>query len=371
MSHFTQSTVYTFSSDPKLCEAWQTIIIRDAVSNPFLLHGILAISAQHLASLPRPSGVTFDYERHFRHHQDAAITQYREALQSFHVLENEEFAAHSETPWMAGPVFALSVIIAIIAVAGVSDSLLSPAAINDLVHDEPDSRNTEGLSSGDGSTAGDASKHDAVLSSIVSIFVTIRGTRSLVSAAHAQNIFRDTVYRFLMDPYKGKGNLTYLSCSAHISTWYARLKTACLDDLIDTRDSHSHDEYQLCVSAIDELEYIHREAISLLEEKKKLSEASDTQKGASTDPDIGWFLKWTALVSHGFLSLLRRRSPASLVILAQFAAICGQAEHQWYLRNWVSNAIAAIEYALGDGKAREWVSRIVSTWAVDSRLDTE
>lgn len=367
MSNFTTSTVYTFSSDALLREAWQTVIIRDAVSNPFLLHGILAISAQHLASQVRPADVNFDYERQFRYHQDAAINQYLKALESFHVQENEEFAAHSESPWTVGPLFALSVIIVIIAVAGVSDSLLSPAALHDLAGDETGNRRRQSSTSTSVSTNQNFDKHEEVLGNIISIFVTIRGTRSLVSAVHAQNVYRDSVYRFLIDPYRGIGSISSLPSLMHISDCYKLLKTTCLNDLINRADDNCDEEYQLCRSAVDDLEYVHREAIGLLEAKTRLEANINSDNDAATCPDIGWFLKWTAMVSHGFLSLLRRRTPSSLVILAQFAAICGLAEHQWYLRNWVRNVIGAIDHILECGKGRDWLSRIVTRWGTDSR----
>ncbi|KAH6867260.1 hypothetical protein B0T10DRAFT_534301 [Thelonectria olida] len=66
MGHFTSSTARIISSRTEVLQLWQTVIPEEAITCPFLVHGMLALSAMHLASLrssqrrrPEASGQVF------------------------------------------------------------------------------------------------------------------------------------------------------------------------------------------------------------------------------------------------------------------------------------------------------------------------
>ncbi|KAM0542426.1 hypothetical protein ACHAPJ_012788 [Fusarium lateritium] len=365
MNHFTRRTVYTFSSYPTLVDAWHTII-RDAVSQPFLLHGILAISALHLASKPRhPDGneenhdfTTHDYIRAFRYHQNEAIPQYRKILQSFDLVGDEEFGLRSREPWPAGPAYAMGFLTGMTAAAEVSDN--SPSMY--LEQDEDD-MTAASVTASPAHSPGvqEAARLEAIFNRFMSIFIATRGVRAVVKAALEAGTFQNTVYRHLIGPVKESDFLPAVPMEAEFSVWYDRLRTECLDDLVNDAS-----EREICIAAIFCLQEVHNGATRLLEFKGE--RLGHVQKDKRLLYDFGWLLKWTAIVGQEFLALVRERHDAALVILTQFAAICDMAEDEWYMKNWVENAIDAIRHMLGPGKAMEWVDKIAHRWTSEEAV---
>ncbi|KFY24077.1 hypothetical protein V491_02297 [Pseudogymnoascus sp. VKM F-3775] len=68
LHHYTTSTYHTLRSDPVQRTLWQMTVCEIGFSNEFVLRGILAIAALHLASL-RPSEKDFYIERGIMHHE--------------------------------------------------------------------------------------------------------------------------------------------------------------------------------------------------------------------------------------------------------------------------------------------------------------
>ncbi|KAI9852215.1 MAG: hypothetical protein M1838_001452 [Thelocarpon superellum] len=102
LHHFSTVTCFTLSDLPAVQSIWQIVVPQEGFSQPFLLRGILALSAQHLAML-RP-----DAARHYQieatMHQDAALGFFRPAL------------AHVR-PANCNTLFALSALLVILAFA--------------------------------------------------------------------------------------------------------------------------------------------------------------------------------------------------------------------------------------------------------------
>ncbi|KAF4972013.1 hypothetical protein FSARC_1343 [Fusarium sarcochroum] len=361
MSHFTTRTVYTFSSYPTLVNAWQTII-RDAVSQPFLLHGILAIAALHLASTPRyPDDdddddnefTTHEYIRAFQYHQSEAIPQYRKILQSFDLIGDAEFDIRSREPWPAGPAYAMGFLTGMTAAAEVSDN--SPSIYLEQERD--------GMTAASAITPpahspsmGKGARLEDIFDRFMSIFIATRGVRAVVKAALEAGTFQNTIYRHLIGPVKESDHLPAVPIEAEFSEWYDKFRTECLNDLASESSKR-----EVCAAAITCLQEVHDGAARLLELKRE--RLGHVQGDRRLLYDFGWLLKWTAIVGQEFLALVRQRQDAALVVLAQFAAICKMAEDEWYMKNWVKNAIDAIRHMLGPGKAMEWVDRIVHRWA--------
>ncbi|KAF2996965.1 hypothetical protein E8E14_004530 [Neopestalotiopsis sp. 37M] len=422
MSHFSTETVYTFSSYPSFIEAWQTKIISDAASHPFLLHGMLAISALNLASkqkaheLPQPatsasrsqstdqSFTHNDCMRAFTYHQDQAMPTYRSMLkQALDFDQNEEFAVHSKQPWPAGPVYAMAVLTAFIATASISENAPSlgtdetPRGKGDqpceeLRHDHTTrARPLPTLSSSVPSpvlpaTPAESVRSETILSDLLSLFIATRGTRVIVKAGLDMGAFQTTAYRHLISTstHAEDVHITLASLSPDVrGEWYATLRTHMLDDVLysdssngDARDMHEKGgkEREICAAALVCLADVHDGAARLLEAKQeRLWHLRQRRK--SFEPlkyDFVWLFKWTAIVSQEYLALVRERRPAAMVVLAQFVAICSLFEEEWYLEGWVTNAMGAIEHVLGeiDGelegdnkrKARRWVDKIRERW---------
>ncbi|ETS80629.1 hypothetical protein PFICI_08158 [Pestalotiopsis fici W106-1] len=422
MSHFSTETVYTFSSYPSLIEAWQTTITIDAASHPFLLHGMLAISALHLASKRKPheppqsptsasrsqtTAQNFthdDYMRAFTYHQDQAMPVYRSLLQQALDLDhNEEFAVHSKQSWPAGPVYAMAVLTAFIATASISDN--SPSLGTEKTQgDEGDQPHEERrhshttlvhppptLSSSisrpvSPETPAESARSETIFSNLLSLFINTRGTRVIAKAGLDMGAFQTTAYRHLITSSTSADEVQFpLPSSSRDSRreWYATLRKQMLDDVFDADDSDGDagnvnekggKERELCAAALVCLEDVHSGAVRLLEAKK---ERLWHLRQRRQDPrpikhDFVWLFKWTAIVSQEFLALVRERRPPAMVVLAQFMAICSLFEEEWYVEGWVRNAMEAVEHVLSENKgesegennekARKWVSSIAERW---------
>lgn len=123
MSHFVVSTCKTITSRAAIVYMWQHIVPKDAVSHPFLMHGLLAFSALHLASLhPQDTLLRHHYAQLCQNHQAKAIPEFRQALLD---LRSES----------AGPCFAMGSVLACLAVAAVSDNRLE-LALDDIIFTE-------------------------------------------------------------------------------------------------------------------------------------------------------------------------------------------------------------------------------------------
>ncbi|KUJ14802.1 uncharacterized protein LY89DRAFT_122628 [Mollisia scopiformis] len=78
LQHYLNHTAATIATDAATLRLWQDAVPKLAQSNPFLHHGILAISALHLAYVtPNSSPLYNDYLLSATSHQDAAIPVYR------------------------------------------------------------------------------------------------------------------------------------------------------------------------------------------------------------------------------------------------------------------------------------------------------
>ncbi|CAI6311773.1 unnamed protein product [Periconia digitata] len=78
ISHFTSSTSYTLSHRDADRHLWRVMVPELAVAHPFLMHGLLAVSAMHLSYL-RPLD-RIKHETQSSHHQTLATSQFREVL---------------------------------------------------------------------------------------------------------------------------------------------------------------------------------------------------------------------------------------------------------------------------------------------------
>ncbi|KAH8679547.1 hypothetical protein BGZ60DRAFT_427880 [Tricladium varicosporioides] len=102
MHHYATSTYTTLSNGTAQNEVWQHIVPREALHHAFLMHGILAVSALHLAHL-RPSSSQY-YINIAMHHYTLAVEHFRPILEEI-------------TPTNATAVFIFSSLLACISFA--------------------------------------------------------------------------------------------------------------------------------------------------------------------------------------------------------------------------------------------------------------
>lgn len=79
LHHYTTSTSLALSRDRDFQKFWQVVAVQLALSDTFLLHGILSISALHLAQI-LPGDTSGCLADAIKHH-DIALTTYQQALQ--------------------------------------------------------------------------------------------------------------------------------------------------------------------------------------------------------------------------------------------------------------------------------------------------
>lgn len=92
MNKWTASTWRSLvDQEDKYQEVWQTVAPTDALSNPFLMHGILALSALHLAS------ESHDRPEKSREHRAAALRHHDQAIALFRPHLNKITAHNCHT----------------------------------------------------------------------------------------------------------------------------------------------------------------------------------------------------------------------------------------------------------------------------------
>jgi hypothetical protein len=95
LHHYTVSTSLTLSRDRAFQRFWQTTIVELGINDRFLIHGILSVSALHLAQvLP---GDNHTYFADAARHHDIALTTYQRALQE---MEPKRFNAMFATSFI-------------------------------------------------------------------------------------------------------------------------------------------------------------------------------------------------------------------------------------------------------------------------------
>jgi hypothetical protein len=136
-----------------MARLWQSIVPEEAMACPFLIHGMLAVSALHVAG-KRPSH-RFRYERCCRQHQNQAIPEYRQAIQTI-------------SPDSVGPIFAMSYLVSILSLAAISDNAL-----------RDEERHTEVQTS---------------IDDIMAVVTVIRGIQAIVRPAHLRRRLMNSPY---------------------------------------------------------------------------------------------------------------------------------------------------------------------------------
>lgn len=300
MGHFTSSTAHTISSRTEVQQLWQSVIPEEAIAYPFLVHGMLALSAMHLASL-RPSQRA-RYEQCCRRHQAEAIPSYRQAIQNIR-------------PEASGPVFAMASLVALLSLATISDNALPREQTS--------------------------SKSQPTFIDVMSIFTVIRGLEAIF--LHGTPLWHNIInshYRVAVTGHTAIDSQEF-ELPANVELRYRQLATDCLDTLLEEDNSAK----QTCLKAISYLKNIHRELLFLV---------SRNPSDEEVNLEPAYVVKWFALVSSQFFDMLRRENTAALVILGDFFVLFRLLENRWFLKNAPVNALRAIQEVI-DPRGVEWL----------------
>lgn len=300
MGHFTSSTARTISSRAEVLHLWQTVIPEEAITCSFLVHGMLALSALHLAS-QRPSQREM-YQQFCRQHQNLGIPEYRQVIQD---IRHE----------VGGQIFAMASLVALLGLAAISDNGLPK-------HDS-------------------ISEHHTVFADLKAIFTVIRGVEAVLKHDTTMwNTIVNSRYRAAMTGHTAIDSQLF-ELPVDVQLRYQQLMTDCLDNLL-AGDSSAK---QACVGAIDWLQSIHRELLFLNFE-------STSNEEVGLEP--AYLLKWLALVSSDFVTMLQQENTAALVILGDYFTLFRPLENRWFLKNISTNALNAIRETI-DPRGLEWL----------------
>ncbi|KAL1969762.1 hypothetical protein VTN77DRAFT_8315 [Rasamsonia byssochlamydoides] len=108
MHHYSTVSYKTISESENFAAPFQTVVPKIAVTHPFLMHGILALSALHLIQLNRGSDRCKDYVELATSHQSLALALFRKELNNINPSNCQAMFAFSSIATVLAFAFAQS-----------------------------------------------------------------------------------------------------------------------------------------------------------------------------------------------------------------------------------------------------------------------
>lgn len=121
--HWKDTTYQTFCQKPRATPVWQSSVPQEALTEPFLIHGILALSAVHLARTKSGYPKSLLYIGTAVSHQNHALATFRPSLDSINPSNSKAMIAFASSITVSAFGFPR---------ACASDSTAPLAAIDDL-----------------------------------------------------------------------------------------------------------------------------------------------------------------------------------------------------------------------------------------------
>lgn len=300
LHHFTSETASTLSDRPEVQDAWASTVVRLALTHTFLLQGILALSALHMASLDKQNKNRLSIVAASK--QDTALRGYR--------LEVEDITDEN-----CDAVFAFS-FLAEYYIPASAGTAINPSA---------------------------TFMEDNFFDAIVDWLRLCQGT---------SDIYKRKGHRIKDGPLKpllwneflaAKSDIPFLTNESH-----ARAKSAhklwYLRELLTSKDSE----------AAARENSVNHEALSILVDVcsrvqgdfKSLDRASQSHQQYLGAPKyLSLSFVWLFEIPVPFVELLERRQPVSLIIFAHFSLLFGNAAKLWWsghIPAKIAKAVAAI-----------------------------
>ena len=286
MHTYTLSTCTTLDPRPELLEVWQVVVPREAVTQPYLMHSLLAIAALHQISLGRgqdgsSGGVgTISRDRCLglaMHHHSLALLKSKAELRDI-----TERNCHA--------LFAFS---AMISVSSLALPMARPMGLVDPIGE------------------------------MAQTAMLMRGSKTIVQSS-----------RSLLE----KGRVGPLLRYGLV------LKQTALSEDVEV----ALQEIQRCIDGLDD-ENERKSCCAALEGLKACFRTMSISQGGGLSvslEDKGGVFGWLAMVDMDFIVLLFRRQPVALVILAYCAIFMHALDEVWWYRGWGSALINAISETL-------------------------
>lgn len=283
MHFYTTETSFTLSNRPELQQIWQRAVPRMAFTHDFLLHGILAFSALHLAR-QEPERKALLYTEASAHH-NIGLKMFRTAICNV-------------TPQNCDACFAFSAIIAAYAWASsdqAGDLFFSDASISD------GKSNVEWVS-------------------------LLRGVHTLLKVAGdwmADGSMKNILESRSLDPEvcRAADPEAGVRLSALSQLWVSSSDTFDLDDL----------------KTLDE-------TLALLQEAWGLVALSASDSKVDTILVVyGWPIK----VPEAFFAMIKEQRPEALIVLAHYSLLLNKVDQLWYMQGMSRRLLQTIHSKIG------------------------
>jgi len=302
LHHYTADTYSTLDTAVAQRPLWQKTVVELGFRHPFLLHGILAIAALHLAVTTIDPGVGRQHlVRSSSAHINVALGQFRKLLDD--TYENNVNRDNCTALF----VFSCIVVVYNFAVAQTEEQ--------PTPDDDPDP-----------------------LAALLNCIRLVRGVNSVLQP-HWLTLMTSEVAPLLLN-----------GCRRGVSgkePEIMRLRDLIITSVTSTSrgdDTADDDGSQACcLEAVEQLNSVFLE-----------TKDCPSGTGAESRSKLALLFTWPVTLSERFVELVSERHPVTLVILAHFAVLLRHVGDCWWLAGWCERIIDAVEAAVG-WEYQEWL----------------
>ncbi|TGO40614.1 hypothetical protein BHYA_0034g00340 [Botrytis hyacinthi] len=346
MRHFVTETYLTFSCKNSIQDLWRTTIPKMASDHPFMMHGLLNISALHLAFL-NPAKRDLYLAPAIRHH-DIFLSLYRSELDSI-------------TPDNCSAMFICSTLISIC-------TLAFP-----ICSDKPSLSMPSGYS-----CRQQQQQFDSPIQTASSLFILLRGAFTLVRI-HWQWLEISAISALLTNRFQfcevaSNAKVCLNSSGSAFRLLMARIESMSSRPNLSPSTSSAQQSYlsrhKYPSPLSSEESSAYNNAISTLRDVFMLLNSSEA--------DNGVVLIWPFLLDaeRGFATLLKEMRPLALVILAHYGVALHASRDDWFIGEWGRKLVLDVKKTLslaGDEaelpELMAWPLGMVSTGEGPDRSD--
>ncbi|KAF7933727.1 uncharacterized protein EAE98_003436 [Botrytis deweyae] len=345
MRHFVTETYLTFSCIKSIQNLWRITIPKMASDHPFMMHGLLNISALHLAFL-NPAKRDLYLAPAIRHH-DLFLSLYRSEL-------------HKITPDNCSAMFICSTLISICTLAFPICNKSPLSMPSDYSYHEQ------------------LQQFDSPIQLASSLFILLQGAFTLVRI-YWQWLEDSAISALVTNRFQSCEAGSYAKIRLQSSDSAFRLLMARIESMSSqpnlsssessTQQSYSSQHTSPSPLSSEELS-AYKNAISTLRDVFMLLNSSEA--------DNGVVLIWPFLLDaeQGFATLLKEMRPLALVILAHYGVALHASRDDWFIGEWGRNLILDVKKTLslaGDEVELQeliaWPLEMVSTGEGPDRSD--
>ncbi|TGO57467.1 hypothetical protein BCON_0065g00270 [Botryotinia convoluta] len=316
MRHFVTETYLTFSRTNSIQDMWRTTIPKMASDHPFMMHGLLNISALHLAFL-NPAKRDLYLAPAIRHHE-IFLSLYRSKL-------------HDITPDNCSAMFICSSLISIC-------TLAFPICSNNPSPSMPSGY----------SYRQQQQQFDSPIQLASSLFTLLQGAFTLLRISwhwlEDSAISALLTNRFQFCEVESNAKIRLHSSDSAFRVLMARIESISSRSNLSSSTSSAQPSYSSRHTSPSPLSSeelsAYNNAISTLRDVFILLNSSEA--------DNGVVLIWPFLLDaeRGFATLLKEMRPLALVILAHYGVALHASRDDWFIGEWGRNLILDVKKTL-------------------------